>query len=139
MSSHDLLPFEIQALGTVVLLAFLGWLVHLVRTQAVSLRDSLVWILSTLAALALTLFPGLLVALAHVLSVQVPSNALFGASIIYLSFNLLSVTIANSRNAASVRRLAQECALLRGELEVLGVRRTAGGSQSNRPDAREAR
>jgi hypothetical protein len=119
MTPHDLLPREIQVPGVLILVAFMGWLVYLVRTQRVSLRDSLVWILSTVAALALTLFPQLLVGAAHALNVQIPSNALFGAAIIYLSFNLLSVTVASSMNAASVRRLAQECALLRGEIEAL--------------------
>jgi len=130
MSPHEFLPREIQVLGTVILVAFLGWLVYLVRTQRVSLRDSLVWILSTLAALALTLFPQLLVGAAHLLNVQIPSNALFGAAVIYLSFNLLSVTVASSMNAAGVRRLAQECALLRAEVEAL---RRQGAPQGRTP------
>jgi hypothetical protein len=119
MTPHELLPLEIQILGALILLAFTGWLVYLVRRQRVSLRDSLVWFLSTFAALALTLFPQLLVGAAHLFNIQIPSNALFGAAIIYLSFNLLSVTVASSLNAAGVRRLAQECALLRAELEAL--------------------
>ncbi len=125
MNAHELLPSEIQILGSLVLLAFLGWLVYLVRKQRVTLRDSLVWILSTLTALAMTLFPQLLVGAARALNVQVPSNALFGAAIIYLSFNLLSVTIANSMNAASLRRIAQECALLRGEVNRLQAEKRA--------------
>jgi hypothetical protein len=119
MSPSEVLPREIQVLGSLVLIAFLGWLTGLVRTQKVTLRDSLLWFLSTLTALALTLQPRLLLDAARLLGVQVPSNALFGVAILYLAFNLVSVTIAHSMNAAGVRRLAQECALLRGELEAL--------------------
>jgi hypothetical protein len=130
MSPHEILPLELQVVGSTALLAFLGWLAYLVRAQRVTLRDSLVWTLSTGLALALTLFPRLLVAAAHALNVQVPANALFGAAILYLSFNLLSVTIANSVNAAGLRRVAQECALLRGELQQL---RTEASAAEGRP------
>ncbi|HSB20648.1 MAG TPA: DUF2304 domain-containing protein [Anaeromyxobacteraceae bacterium] len=119
MNAPAPLPREIQILGSAVLIAFLGWLVRLVRTQKVTLRDSLLWLLSTLTALAVTLQPELLARASRLLDVQVPSNALFGAAILYLSFNLVSLTIGSSMNAASLRRLAQECALLRGELEAL--------------------
>jgi len=119
MNTAAPLPREIQILGSAVLIAFLGWLVRLVRTQKVTLRDSLLWLLSTLTALAVTLRPELLARASRLLDVQVPSNALFGAAILYLSFNLVSLTIGSSMNAASLRRLAQECAILRGELEAL--------------------
>ena len=49
----------------------------------------------------------------------VPANALFGAGLLYLALNVLAVTIGLSQNTTSVRRLAQECALLRAELEEL--------------------
>jgi hypothetical protein len=65
--------------------------------------------------------------------VQVPSNAIFGAGLVYLAVNLLSVTIANSGNAERTRRLAQECALLRAELDRLKARSDAGGPPSPAP------
>jgi hypothetical protein len=119
MNHPEILPREFQILALVVLLAFLARLIRLVRTQKVTLRDSLLWVLSTVALIVITIFPTLLARLAHALQIQVPSNALFGASIFYLAVNLLSATIANSVNAANVRRLVQECALLRGELDSL--------------------
>jgi hypothetical protein len=131
MSAHDVLPLELQVLGSTVLLGLLGWLVYLVRMEKVTLRESLVWTVSTGVALALTLFPRLLVASARLLNVQVPANALFGAAILYLSFNLLSVTIASSVNAASVRRIAQECALLRGEVQRLRAETEGRGARSH--------
>ncbi len=116
---NHVLPPEIQVIGIAVLLVFLGWVLGMVRARRLSLRDSLVWLLSTAAALAVTAFPRLLVWLSGAIGVQVPSNALFGIAIVYLSVNVLSTTVASSSNAALARRLAQECALLRAELDRL--------------------
>jgi hypothetical protein len=64
-------------------------------------------------------------AVSGALGFQVASNAIFGAAVLYLAVNVLVNTVASSVNAARLRRLAQECALLRAELEAL--RRRDGG------------
>jgi hypothetical protein len=130
--SHGILPLEFQLVSLAVLLAFSGWVVWLIRTQRLHLRESLIWLLTTLAAIAVTAFPQLLVRGAQLLGIQVPSNALFGAGLLYLAVNVLSVTIGVSGNTTRLRRLAQECALRRAELDEL--RRAArGGSPEQRP------
>jgi hypothetical protein len=113
----DLIPLELQLVSVVVLALFLLWVLRLVRTQRLSLRDSLVWVVTTLLATVVALFPGILVRAASALGFQVASNALFGAAILYLAVNVLVNTVASSQNAARVRRLTQECAALRAELE----------------------
>jgi len=117
--SGELLPIELQVISCGTLLAFFVWVIFLVRAQRLSLRDSLLWMISTLAVLVLALFPRLLQRLAHALSIEVPSNALFALAILYLTLNVLSLTIALSNSASRARRLTQECALLRGELDSL--------------------
>ena len=124
----DLIPLELQVVSILVLAAFLLWVVRLVRTQRLSLRDSLVWVVTTLVATAVALFPGILVRAAHLLGFQVASNALFGAAVLYLAVNVLVNTVAGSQNAARIRRLAQECASLRAELEAERAARRAPGS-----------
>jgi hypothetical protein len=124
----ELIPVELQVVSIVVLAIFLLWVLRLVRTQRLSLRDSLVWVVTTLVATGVALFPGILVRAAHFLGFQVASNALFGAAVLYLAVNVLVNTVAGSQNAARIRRLAQECASLRAELEAT---RAAGP----RPDA----
>lgn len=114
-----LLPLELQLVACGTLLAFFLWVVYLVRSQSLSLRDSLLWMLSTGAVFVMALFPGLLRQLARALAIEVPSNALFALAILYLTLNVLSLTIALSHGATRARRLAQECALLRGELDAL--------------------
>ncbi|HEY6907737.1 MAG TPA: DUF2304 domain-containing protein, partial [Myxococcales bacterium] len=67
---HPLLPLELQLLACGVLTVFLAWVLHLVRAQRLSLRDSLLWLLSSAAGLVLALFPSLLQALARALSIE---------------------------------------------------------------------
>jgi hypothetical protein len=129
--THPILPLEFQVLALAVLAAFSVWVAWLIRNQRLQLREALIWILTTIAAIAITAFPQLLVRGATLLGIQVPSNALFGAALLYLGVNVLSITIAVSGNTTRVRRLAQECALLRAELEEL--RKVTGSPATPRP------
>lgn len=112
-----MLPFRLQLFGVVTLLLFLGWVVYLIRHRRLTLSESLVWFLSTLAALVMVVFPHTLVVAAQLLGIEVPSNALFALAYLYLLGNLLSLTIGISSQTARLRRVTQECALLRAELE----------------------
>ncbi len=132
MSHPGLLPIQVQLVSLAVLLAFSGWVLWLIRTQRLHLRESLMWLATTTAVIVVTAFPQVLAWAARAVGIQVPSNALFGAGILYLAVNVLAITISVSTNTIRVRRLAQECALLRAELERL--RAAAAGSAEQRPD-----
>lgn len=119
MTAHPLLPRELQVASALVLICFLAWVVHLIRRRRLSLRDSLLWLVSTFGVLLVTLFPHALRWLASQLRIDVPSNALFGAAILYLALNLLSLTIGVSNSLARLRRLTQECTVLRTEVKEL--------------------
>ena len=114
----DVIPVELQIISIVVLAVFLLWVLRLVRTQRLSLRDSLVWVVTTLARHRggpLPRDPGPRRPTCS--ASRSPSNALFGAAVLYLAVNVLVNTVAGSQNAARIRRLAQECASLRAELD----------------------
>ncbi len=130
MSPEAILPLELQLLSLAVLFVFSGWVLWLIRTQRLHLREALIWLLTTLAAIVVTAFPALLRWSASLVGIQVPANALFGAGLLYLVVNVLAVTISVSRNTVHLRRLAQECALLRAEVEAL---RTAAASKPADP------
>jgi hypothetical protein len=127
-----LLAPHLRLFALAVLLAFLGWVVRLIRTHRLSLRESLLWFLSTGAAVVVTLFPSVLVWLAGVLQVEVPSNALFALTFVYVLVNLLALTLAVSTSTSRVRRLTQECALLRAELEQLRRELAPGPGRARR-------
>jgi len=117
--NRPLLPLQLQIVACGTLLIFFCWVIYLVRYRRLSLRESLVWLVSTSAVFVLALFPRLLQWLAQALAVEIPSNALFALAILYLTVNVLSLTIVLSNGATRIRRLAQECAFLRGEMESL--------------------
>jgi hypothetical protein len=133
MTGAETISPHLRIFGAAVLLMFVGWVVRLVRAERLTLRDSLLWLLSTLVALVTVAFPQLLFLTARVLGVQIPSNALFVLAILYLLLNLFSVTVAVSFVSARTRRLTQECALLRAEIDLL--RGTAGSGISRPADA----
>lgn len=116
------IPAELQVLAVAVLASFLLWVFRLVRTQRLSLGDSLLWVVSTLVAVVLAVFPGTLFWVSSFLGFKTPSNALLAAAVLYLAVNVLFNTVASSVNAARLRRLTQECALLRAEVEALRAR-----------------
>ncbi len=123
----EILPIQLQAAALVTLLAFLAWVISLIRSQRLNLRESLLWLVSTLVATVCTAFPPLLTAAARAFGVQLPANAVFGAGLVYVAVNVLSVTLVASANAARVRRVAQDCALLRAELAALRAEVARGG------------
>jgi hypothetical protein len=136
-ATQGILPVEIQLLSLVVLLAFSAWVFWLIRTQRLQLRESLIWLLTTVAAIAVTAWPELLVRASSLLGIQVPANALFGAGLLYLALNVLSVTIGVSRNTTTLRRLAQECALLRAEVTELRARLDSRPPAPRQPEKAE--
>ena len=77
--TSPVLPLEIQLLSLAVLIAFSAWVGWLIRHQRLHLRESLIWLVTTLLAILITAFPNLLVWAARVLGIRVPANALFGA------------------------------------------------------------
>lgn len=133
MFHPEILPIEVQLPSLAVQFLFLGWVLRLVRRQKLPLRESLLWLTSTVAAILVTAFPRLLVAGANLVGVRVPSNAVFGMGLLYVTLNVLSVTIASASNAARVRRLSQECALLRAEIEALRAERGGDPAAAGQP------
>jgi len=127
MNYRQDIPLEQQVVSLLALGTFLAWVFHLVRSQRLSLRDSLLWVLTTLAAAILALFPPILFQLSGTLGFKTPSNALFWGAVLYLTVNVLYNTVSGSMNAARLRRITQECALLRAEVELLRAARGAGG------------
>jgi len=113
------LSLKLQLFAAITLLAMLAWVLWQVRARRLNLRDSLLWVLLTGAALGLVLFPASLRLLASAVGAEVPSNALFALGFVYVLLNLLSGTVATSGNAERLRRVAQECALLRAEVAEL--------------------
>lgn len=91
-------------------------LVMLLRRQ---LREkyAILWLVIGLGLLVLSSFPALLIQLTRALGVEVPSNLIFALSIVLLVGVCLHLSWELSRAEEEVRRLAEEAALLRADVD----------------------
>lgn len=109
----------IVALGIVFALCVLAVIFWLLLTRRLREKYAVLWFIIGLAILILTVFPGLLDALAALVGVELPANLLF---ILALAL-LIGVTLHQSWELSTaedeIRRVAEEVAILRAEIERL--------------------
>lgn len=101
------------ALGTVL------FIVELLRRGILREKYAVLWLAVSAGLLLFACFPGLLETLAAVLGFQVPANLLFLLSAILLLLVSVQLSYEISRVESRTRRLAEEFALLRNEVEKL--------------------
>ncbi|MFW0170702.1 DUF2304 domain-containing protein [Rothia sp. CCM 9417] len=88
-----------------------------VRNQKMKEKYAALWLLVSATIIILAIFPHLLGALAQLAGVVMPVNLLFMLAIIMLIGVCLHLTLDLSRLGEDTRRLAEEVAILRSQLE----------------------
>lgn len=96
---------------------FFVFIINMVRTKKLELKYALIWIITSVSFIIMSVFPQTVYAVAKILEVEVASNALFLCIIFLLLLMVFVLTIAVSRQASRTKRLVQEVALLKAELE----------------------
>jgi hypothetical protein len=104
----------IVASSALVLIVF-----ELLRRRRLVERYALLWLLSALALLLLSVWTGLLETLSDTLGIAYPPNALFMVAFAFVLVLLLHFSIAISRLSGETKVLAQEIARLDREVRVL--------------------
>ena len=87
-------------------------LVHFTRRKRVEPKYLLLWIISGVMMIALTLFPTLLNRVSSLLGIYAPTNALFAIVLFCVIIILMALTTILSHHNADSLRLVQENALL---------------------------
>lgn len=103
------------SLKTAILIAIAIYyiiLVVLLRQKKLALRYTLLWMLSGLMMLLVTVFPQILEGITHLLGIQLLSNALFAILFFCVLMILISLTSIISKQNESIKRLVQYNALL---------------------------
>lgn len=77
------------------------------------------WLIIGVALLVLAIFPGLLLGLSRALGIEVPSNLIFALAIVLLVGVALHLSWELSRAEDEVRRVAEDVAIVRAEVEEL--------------------
>lgn len=104
----------IAIIGSILLLILI---IELVRRKYLSERYSLLWILTGIAFLILSIKMDIAVYFSRVLGFAVPANALFFFGILFLILIVLSLSVILSRLAEKNKILTQEIVLLKKRIE----------------------
>jgi hypothetical protein len=111
------LTAQARIIAALVAVAFMAFILDLIRRHRIQERYSVVWFLAGLAMLAGAAFPGLLEVIADAMGVRDTNVALFSLLILLLLGMALNFSVIVSRQAEQITRLAQERALERAREE----------------------
>jgi hypothetical protein len=112
----------IAASSGLVLIVF-----ELLRRRRLIERYALLWLLSSVVLLGLSVWTGLLEVISKAVGIVYPPNALFMIAFVFVLVLLLHFSLAISRLSGETKVLAQEVARL--DKEVRGLATTAKGDE----------
>lgn len=98
------------------LLVLIG-IAELLRRRQLSEKYAVLWLVVGALIVVLSIFPGLLGGISHALGFSVPTNLLFFVAIVFLVFVALHLSWELSRLEDETRKLAEEVAILRLDME----------------------
>jgi hypothetical protein len=114
-------------LGVTFALFILAIIIWMLLSKRLREKYAILWLIIGIGMLVLTVFPDLLVWLSNVLGVQVPSNLLFVGALALLVGVTLHQSWELSTAEDETRRVAEEVAILRAEVDALKDRDTDTG------------
>ena len=109
------MTLRIQLMITIFTILGLIVLIAMIRRKQLEFRYALVWMIAGICILILTIFPGIISALASVMGIRSPMNLLFFLGFCLSLMILFDLTIFASQTHRKMKRLAQEIALLERE------------------------
>lgn len=98
-------------LCTAIVLYFIIILAFLKR-KALSLKYTLLWLLSGVIMAIMIIFPQVLDFLVHVVDIKTPVNGIFAISIFFILIILMSLTSIVSKQSDKIKNLTQNIAFL---------------------------
>lgn len=128
----------IVAAGIAMAVAILVIVFWMLLARRLREKYAVMWIVIAVCVLILGLMPGLLIWATGVLGVQVPANLLFALAIVLLLGVSLHLSWELSHTEDEMRRVAEEAALARTELERLSLRVAQLEDVRHHGDAHEA-
>ena len=108
--------------GILLAVVFLAIVIWMLLARKLREKYAVMWLVIGLAVLLLGLFPQLLLWLTDTLGVQIPANLLFSLAIVLLLGVALHLSWELSQAEEEIRRVAEEAAIARAEIERLGNR-----------------
>lgn len=113
------MSLRLQIFIGIIILILLLFVANMVRNKKIDLRYALSWLCLGILLLILDIFPQIVFWLASLMGVEVPSNMVFFMCTILAIVLIYVLTVSVSRLSNKTKRLTQEVALLREEMERL--------------------
>jgi len=113
------MPLRQQIFAIIICLVVFAFAVNLVRQRRLREEYSVLWLATSIIMFALVIRYDWLEALTSLIGAGLPTTTLFIGSIIFLMLICVQFSIKISKLADQVKNLAQDNALLRGDLEEL--------------------
>ena len=102
----------IQIFMTILILVFIAYILNLLATKRVEMRNVLAWLVAAVTLLPLVWFQSIILRLTHILGFQVSSNFVFLMALVFLIFLNFGLTRQMSVQTVKIRQLTQKLALL---------------------------
>lgn len=103
---------KVQIFSLIISVLLALFIFQLIRKKKLKEQYSLLWFLTVVVMLVLSLWEGLLYRISSVLGIAVPSNALFMLAILFMFVMSLHYSMLVSRLTDQTKMLAQQLALL---------------------------
>ncbi len=110
---------RLQIIIAVLIIMGVIYIVNLIRKNRLELKYALSWFAVAAIVLVLDCFPTLMETLSELLGIASPVNMIFFMGFLFSLLIILTLTVAVSIAAGSVKRLNQKIALLEKRLEKL--------------------
>ncbi len=107
----------------VVLLLFILIVIHSIKKDNISLKYSLIWLLSAFVMMIIILVPDFLESMCHFLGFGLISNMIFMIAIIILLLMSFIFTMIVTKQSQKIRLLVQEVSLMKSRVEELEMKK----------------
>lgn len=122
-----MMEVKLQIIIALVVVIGILYIVSLIRRNRLELKYALSWLIIAVLVLVLDGFPGLMENLAELLGIASPVSMMFFLGFLFSLVIILSLTVAVSIAAGSVKRLNQKIALMEKRIENLERNRKENG------------
>lgn len=106
-----------QILGIVASLALVAGIIEMLRRRQFTEKYAVLWLVVAVIVLVLAIFPRSLTDLANLIGIAIPTNLLFFVAIVFIVGVSVHQSWELSRLESETRKLAEDLAILRLEVE----------------------
>ncbi len=108
---------SLQLILLITTLSFLVYIINMVRNKKLKLRYILIWMLTAIGLLVITIFPNIIYMFSEFLHIVEPVNTLFLIIMFFLILIIFSLTKELSKHYVRIGTLIQELGLIKLEIE----------------------